>query len=46
MTASTGLGLFALGMILTVTCFYIALAILPKYFDNEDKEEPKKHWWQ
>ena len=45
MTVEAGFGLFALGMILTVGGFYIALKILPKYFSDEE-EKPEKLWWE
>ena len=39
MTVEAGWGLFALGMILTVGGFYLALEVLPKYFNNRTEED-------
>ena len=39
MTVEAGWGLFAIGMIVTVIAFYVALSILPKYFNNRTEED-------
>lgn len=39
MTVEAGWGLFAIGMVATVIVFYVALSILPKYFNNNRTEE-------
>lgn len=45
MTAQFGIGMFFVGITATIICFYVAMVILPKYF-NDKEEKPEKLWWE